>query len=40
MPTGLETGEYKLVIGTQFGKAGHPLKETRVYEFEIPLTVA
>lgn len=39
VPTGLEAGEYKLVIGTQFSRANHLLKEPRIYEFEIPLTI-
>lgn len=40
VPTGLEAGEYKLVIGTQFSKGKEFLKAAKTYEFEIPLTVA
>lgn len=39
VPIGLEAGEYRLVIGTQFSGANQLLKEPRIYEFELPLTI-
>lgn len=39
LPSDLKSGEYKLVIGTQYSKGGQPLKEVRTYEFEMVLSV-
>lgn len=40
LPANLESGEYKLIIGTQFSKGANLLKEPRFYEFEILLSVS